>query len=717
MADWSIIDRDYSCYDYYQYYQEKDQNAPAQCVQESYNCPSPTLTLLLSPPQPCCQTQQTQRENPREIRNKAEKQRRDKMNQSVRRLASIVPTVTRQGRKLNKTSVLRLAAHYLRSHQHVFGSSIDRGPEFSMKFTETLLKNFKGFLITITYKGIVVVVSKNVQEYLGYSELDLLGQNVFSIVHNDDHQLLRDQLYPRSCALTSKGELSIPKEIDAEKKIAEALANERRSFIIRFKKHSQQRSEAVQYVTCHVEGSLRKSDLAGARSEQVINVGRRVRSRGDNPFACGNDIVFIGMVRPHVETFITESSLESFKMEYRTRHSIDGEIIQCEQRIALVTGYMTHEVNGVNAMNFMHRDDVRWVIIALREMYDQHRLVGESCYRLMTKNGQFIYMRTLGRLDVDQTSNAVTSFVCTNTVVAEQEGEQLIKLMKKKFTLRANIAEDPREGEEIPEENEKVTLPVEDPTLLEKVILHLVTDLPSPKPDYGETLVPQGHGDSSSLHLAIIPPRKEKIHEAIAKSYSVIRSCCSTMAGEKRKENKKNPKPENIQQVLYGFANTEVNLPTVSQNYSWAETITTNRITVSIAGSSNAILPGHSSQNLNCSDVPRPSSSLVQLSNAQTINAPERNNPMVESLQQSSCFNLAYSQDPIPSTSGVKRKYQYEKVAKKAEKMKLKKKVKKHGLPKEIDEMLCLELINNTMPYDNLLEVSNVMEWVDEQWH
>lgn len=77
--------------------------------------------------------------------------------------------------------------------------------------------------------------------------------------------------------------------------------------------------------------------------------------------------VFIGIVRPTSETFINESALESYRMEYRTRHSIDGEIIQCDSRIALVTGYMTHEVSGVNAMNFMHRDDVRWVIIALRE--------------------------------------------------------------------------------------------------------------------------------------------------------------------------------------------------------------------------------------------------------------------------------------------------------------------------------------------------------------
>ena len=71
-------------------------------------------------------------------------------------------------------------------------------------------------------------------------------------------------------------------------------------------------------------------------------------------------------------------------------------------------------------------------------VYDQHRLFGESCYRLITKNGQFIYMRTRGCLDVDRDSRAVTSFVCTNTVVDEEEGKKLIKLMKRKFTMLVN---------------------------------------------------------------------------------------------------------------------------------------------------------------------------------------------------------------------------------------------------------------------------------------
>lgn len=320
------------------------------------------------------------------------------------------------------------------------------------------------------------------------------------------------------------------------------------------------------------------------------------------------------------------------------------------------------------------------------------------------------------------------------------------------------------------QENEKVTLPVEDPTLLEKVILHLVTNLPSPKPDDGDTLVPQGNGGSSSLHLAIIPPRKEKIHEAIAKSYSVIRSCCSTIAGRKRKQNKKTSKPAKVQRhspVVNGFVDTEVNLPTIPQNYSWAETNTTNSITATLAGSSNAILRSHRSQNLNRSVVPQPSSSHVSLADTQRITALERSNLVVDNEEQSSGFDfyspssyqvttnqptlevesrMAHSstshleqssvtfcsgphttnsqslrhltvipngevqpeasvinnipsaatdrevyKDPIPSTSGVKRIYQCEKPSKKVKKMKLKKKIKKHGLSKEIDEMLCHE--------------------------
>lgn len=61
-------------------------------------------------------------------------------------------------------------------------------------------------------------------------------------------------------------------------------------------------------------------------------------------------------------------------------------------------------------------------------------------------------MRTRGRLDVDEVSKAVTSFVCINSVVHEDEGKHLIKLMKKKFSVMIDKNDDPPAIEEIDDE-------------------------------------------------------------------------------------------------------------------------------------------------------------------------------------------------------------------------------------------------------------------------
>lgn len=66
---------------------------------------------------------------------------------------------------------------------------------------------------------------------------------------------------------------------------------------------------------------------------------------------------------PKVVNPISEASI----MEYKTRHLIDGRIIECDQRIGIVAGYMTSEVQNLSPFTFIHQDDVRWVIVALRQ--------------------------------------------------------------------------------------------------------------------------------------------------------------------------------------------------------------------------------------------------------------------------------------------------------------------------------------------------------------
>lgn len=45
--------------------------------------------------------------------------------------------------------------------------------------------------------------------------------------------------------------------------------------------------------------------------------------------------------------------IEGMKYEYKTRHLIDGRIVEVDQRISLVAGYMTDEVSGVSPFSFM----------------------------------------------------------------------------------------------------------------------------------------------------------------------------------------------------------------------------------------------------------------------------------------------------------------------------------------------------------------------------
>ncbi|XP_013179532.1 PREDICTED: nuclear receptor coactivator 3-like isoform X2 [Papilio xuthus] len=457
-------------------------------------------------------------ESPRDLRNKAEKQRRDKMNKAIKELSKIVPPVQAMTRKVDKTSVLRLTAHYLRSHQHVFGDSLHTPNQFGASSVEALMSILNGFILTTTYKGLVVVISPNVEQYLGYTELDLIGHNIINIIHEEDQQKMLGQLLPKSFLLGPNDEILFPEDPESKERVTEALRNERRYFNIRFKKNGQ-RSEKHKYLSCNIEGSFRKSDRADISNNRHTQMVRRLRARGRNWCSSGNDVVFIGVVRPYIETFVTESKLNSCLMEYRTRHSIDGEIINCDSRISVATGYMASEVRGVNAMNFMHRDDVRWVIVALREMYDHHRLSGESCYRLMTKCGSFVYMRTQGFLEVDKDTGSVTSFVCINKVVDREEGKLLNMAMKKKFMMLVNNTDEtPPEDNDDEEVNDRQGLRVEDPQQLQKVILHLVTNLPSPcrtTPSNSPS-----EEERSPYRLSIIPPKKERIVNAIDKIYN-----------------------------------------------------------------------------------------------------------------------------------------------------------------------------------------------------
>lgn len=155
-------------------------------------------------------------------------------------------------------------------------------------------------------------------------------------------------------------------------------------------------------------------------------------------------------------------------------------------------------------------------------MYDFGRPFGESCYRLISRTGSFIYLKTRGILEIDEVTREVRSFICINTLVSDDEGRRLIKEMKRKFSAIISEAE-------LNAMENNVVMDVENPQLLEHAILNLITNLNNQPYDDDDATsvishVSSKYGDDkkSKAPLAIIAPNTETVKPTVSKSFEVI---------------------------------------------------------------------------------------------------------------------------------------------------------------------------------------------------
>ncbi|XP_012137893.2 uncharacterized protein LOC100884063 isoform X1 [Megachile rotundata] len=462
--------------------------------------------------------------NPRASRNMAEKQRRDNLNTNISAMATLIPTVAESPRKMDKISILRLAAAYLRIQYTLGRGTVDFLPQElgELDLEQYIVDNLigtGGFFLVLTTTGKVVYISPQVQEHLGHSQADLLGNSLYSFVDPKDHEELNRNLTPDEMQGVSSSTPQMDgmndnsnssEDSSSSRNERRPFREQRRSFELRIRHRTASRREHTQYECLEVSGMLRLAD-ACRNPESNAN-----RMRHQEVNSTSNDIVFVGVARVMMKRPITEISImDANKDEYVTRHLVDGRIIYCDHRVSVVAGYLSEEVSGLSAFSFMHKDDFRWTMIVLRQMYDRVETCGSSCYRLLSKTGEFIYLRTHGYLEFDKDTQTVESFVCINTLVSEEEGIKLVKQMKKRFS--ATVSESTRAiqskddasfdmNTDSQQSNPKSS--VEDPSQLEDAITHLVSDLSSSVPDdhLSDTPVPNEQYVKAAMVSQHLPP-------------------------------------------------------------------------------------------------------------------------------------------------------------------------------------------------------------------
>ncbi|XP_025408631.1 circadian locomoter output cycles protein kaput-like isoform X4 [Sipha flava] len=401
----------------------------------------------------------------RQMRNQAEKLRRSKLNTCINELSQLVPLISNSPKKIEKTSVLRLSAAYLRLSRLLAGFKKQREelPAYvrEMNLSDLILGD-KDIFLMVSSAGKIVFVSHTVENILGHHQTDLMGQSIFKIACPEDYEQIRDNLKYQENTSSEDGLQSTKLEGSGNKM-------QRRSFYMRLIKKTASRTDPPEYKLVHVMGTLMQNN--------------------DSSLG-GNDFVLNAIIRPYNDFRVTEISLlEATKEEYITRHQIDGRIIYVDHRISIVSGFMPQEVCGKLAFMYMHKDDVRWVMIALRQMYYKGQSFGSSCYRLLSKNGDFVYMKTHGYLELNINDETIASFICINTRVSTEEGEKEIIKMRERFTP---LISKPEPGIAAITNNQYMAkdsttslknASTEDPSTLNKAVQQMYTNIPAPALD------------------------------------------------------------------------------------------------------------------------------------------------------------------------------------------------------------------------------------------
>ncbi|KAL0279851.1 UNVERIFIED_CONTAM: hypothetical protein PYX00_001324 [Menopon gallinae] len=396
----------------------------------------------------------------RMARNLAEKMRRDKLNTHINELSTLVPMVAGSSKKMDKTSILRLSATYIRMNKTL---KPDKNwkllpKEFgTINLSQYLMEDMEGFLLIITAGSRIIFISHTVEKYLGHSQNELMGQSLYNICHEDDRDELKKNLTPdegfpsycgadsqshddssssdtgtsSSSAQSSPAPASVdpPTSTSCDSPTNTPIERQRRSFYIRLVQKASSRTDQPQYEHVHIIGDLRVPSKLEVHAPHTRSRRQREHSSSEN------DIILVAMGRLYKEREVSSLCLlEAKKEEYVTRHEPSGKMIYIDHRIAIVAGYMSEEVLGLSAFNFIHPEDVTWTMIALKQMYDKGEGSGTSTYRLKTKNGEYVYMRTCGYLEFDQNTQSIMSFICVNSLITKEEGEKGLEEMRRRFT-------------------------------------------------------------------------------------------------------------------------------------------------------------------------------------------------------------------------------------------------------------------------------------------
>ena len=267
---------------------------------------------------------------------------------------------------------------------------VDKALRLSEKYFRTLIENSRDVITILDNEGVITYQSPSIKHVLGYSDEELLGQNVLQYIHPDDSAMIIE---------------SMARVVDTRDVI------EPFSFGFRHKDGSW----------CHLEGTI-QAIVEGSELIGVIvssrDISRRKRAEKE---LCKH--------QEHLEVLVLERTAELEKMNYllqrevgerrRAEEVLDrsekyyrslveksfdfvtvmdagGRCLYISPSVETVTGYRPEEIMDEDPFDLMHPADREMVLEAFNHIVREPGYEGQVKYRIRHKDGSNRFLEAVG---------------------------------------------------------------------------------------------------------------------------------------------------------------------------------------------------------------------------------------------------------------------------------------------------------------------------------
>lgn len=414
-------------------------------------------------------------------------------------LAAALPVPADQAAHLDKASVMRLAIAYLKVR-----AVVDSIPgtvaktETSVKMDELFPKALNGFMLVLSSDGNMVYLSENVSEYLGVSQMDMMGQSVYEYSHPCDHDELRE-------CLSSK-----PLENDEKRSY---------SFFLRLKctltsKGRKVNLKSASYKVIHCVGRLAHTRDTDSRPVQVDRNKELSSDEEEIERETGPSLILVGCPIPHPSNIEIPLGRHTFLSKY----SLSMKFTYADEKLAEYLGWDSEELMGQSVFEFHHALDNLALDKSFKSLFSKGQCETVA-YRFLSKRGGYAWVVTQATLIHCSKQHKPLSVVCVNYILSGVEREDEV------YSVRQLVARESVKA--VKSEPVQNVLVVESPPLLESPILET-------SQESSDTL-----RNESSLPTILPLQEQNRNDRPQAVTASIFRSAASVSSEETKKESGK----------------------------------------------------------------------------------------------------------------------------------------------------------------------------------